>query len=72
MQIDREGIEKLGVRVFFARVNSSSEGILTTTSRALALVGIGDAVSEAEGLVERALDFIHGSYHIRHDIGKLL
>ena len=44
-------------------------GILTTTSRALAVVGIADSLSEAEAVAETGLRHVKGDYYVRHDIG---
>jgi phosphoribosylamine--glycine ligase len=72
LRLDRREIEKLGVKIFFARVDQGNDAFLTTTSRSLALVGIADSVQEAEARVESALAYVEGEYHLRHDIGKLV
>jgi phosphoribosylamine--glycine ligase len=43
--------------------------VITTKSRALALIGIGDSIYEASDIVEDNLKYITGDYYIRHDIG---
>ena len=73
LRLDRKAIEKLRVRIYYAKVDrgADEETVLTTTSRSLALVGLGDSVAEAEARVERAItDHIQGHFHSRHDIGK--
>jgi len=44
--------------------------VYTTTSRALAIVGIADGLEEAESVSEEALAFVSGSFYARRDIGK--
>jgi phosphoribosylamine--glycine ligase len=70
LRLDEAAIAALGVRVYFARVDEQDGAYLTTTSRAIALVGIAATVAAAEAAVERALAHVHGEYHVRHDIGK--
>lgn len=70
LRVDRSRIESLGVKVYFAKVDQINSILLTTTSRAVALLGIGDSISEAESAVEEALQYVEGDFHVRHDIGK--
>jgi len=72
LTIDTEKVEALGVKVYFAKVDKGAKSgeVLTTASRAIALVGIGQTVSEAEAKVAKALAFVQGQYHVRNDIGK--
>ncbi|MEM3567875.1 MAG: phosphoribosylglycinamide synthetase C domain-containing protein, partial [Thermoplasmata archaeon] len=42
-----------------------------TTSRAIAVVGIGETVEQAEQKAENALKFVQGKVFVRHDIGKM-
>lgn len=68
--LDKEKIEELGAKIYFAKVNESEKGLLTTTSRSIGIVGIGDTIEEAEKIAERSISFISGKFSIRHDIGK--
>ena len=72
LKFDREAIEALGVKIYFAKVGKGAQDneVLTTTSRAIALVGMGDLVAEAEAKVAKALSYVRGEYHARRDIGK--
>ncbi|MCL5072913.1 MAG: phosphoribosylamine--glycine ligase [Actinobacteria bacterium] len=70
LSLEKSNIESLGVKIFFAKVNAKNGVCLTTSSRAIALVGISDSVSSAADAVEKALSFVHGDYHVRRDIGK--
>ncbi|ADJ14955.1 phosphoribosylamine--glycine ligase [Halalkalicoccus jeotgali] len=56
-------------RLFYASVDSRDDGVYTTTSRAFAVVGIAETISEAEGIAERALSNADEGVRIRHDIG---
>ena len=69
LEIDRAAIEAQGGRVFFGKVNSSGSAVLTTTSRAIGIVGVGDSISEAELIVHAALAHVKGKYDVREDIG---
>jgi phosphoribosylamine--glycine ligase len=72
IKLDLPEIESLGVRAYFAKLSEKNGQLLTTTSRSVALLGIGDSIEKAEMMVEEALlHYVHGRYHIRHDIGKL-
>jgi phosphoribosylamine--glycine ligase len=70
LRLEMPKIESLGVKVYFAKLTEKNGELYTTTSRSAALLGIGDSVDEAESMVEQSLPYIHGKYHIRHDIGK--
>jgi len=58
------------LRVYYAAVNDGPNGsLLMTGSRALAVVGIGDSLAEAEKLAEDAACRITGPVFHRRDIG---
>lgn len=71
IRVDGDKIASLGARVYFARVNRDGDRLLTTTSRAVAILGVGQSVSQAESMVEQALEHVHGEFYVRRDIGKL-
>lgn len=68
IKLDIPKIKSLGVQIFFAKVEQRAGNYLTTTSRSIALLGIADSVEQAEELVEKSLHYVHGEYHVRHDI----
>jgi phosphoribosylamine--glycine ligase len=71
IQVDEKGIEMCGAELFYAAVNEESGRILTSTSRAVAVVGIASHLEDAEKACERALRFVSGeALYVRHDIGK--
>ncbi|WP_126664787.1 phosphoribosylamine--glycine ligase [Haloterrigena salifodinae] len=57
--------------LYYASVDERDDGIYTTTSRAFALVGVADSITEAEEIAEDALEVAGDEgLHVRHDIGK--
>ena len=56
--------------VFYASVDARDGKLFTTTSRAVAVVGLGDGISEAEERAEAALSGVGDGLRVRHDIGK--
>ncbi|MDH7507651.1 MAG: phosphoribosylamine--glycine ligase, partial [Candidatus Thermoplasmatota archaeon] len=68
--IDEKSIEATGSKLFYASVNKENDYVKTTSSRALAVVGISDTLANAEKMCEKALAFVKGDHiFIRHDIG---
>ncbi len=58
-------------RLFYAAVNEEDGRIFTTTSRSMAVVGMGDTIEEAEAVAEDCLVCISSNdIFVRHDIGK--
>jgi len=55
--------------LFYASVDERDDGLYTTTSRAVAVVGIADSITEAEGIAENALSVAGSGLRVRHDIG---
>ncbi len=70
VQVDQEAIRREGAVIYYASVDERDGRILTTTSRAIAVVGIADQLASAEALAERGLAHIRGRVYMRHDIGK--
>ncbi|WP_435177720.1 phosphoribosylamine--glycine ligase [Halorussus sp. AFM4] len=57
--------------LFYASVDERDDGIYTTTSRAFAVVGVADTITEAEEIAEDALSVAgEEGLDVRHDIGK--
>ncbi len=69
--IDEEGIKREGALLFYASVNEENGKIFTTTSRTVALVGIGENLEIAEKIAENSTKYVKGEklYH-RRDIGR--
>jgi phosphoribosylamine--glycine ligase len=55
--------------LFYASVDAREDGIYTTTSRSLAVVGVADSIADAEGIAEDALAAAGDGLRVRHDIG---
>lgn len=71
IKVDEEGVSRSGAELFYAAVNEEGGRILTTSSRAVAVVGIDSSIDAAERQCERALRFVSGEdIYVRHDIGK--
>lgn len=58
-----------GVRMYYASVDERGDDLVLCGSRAIALVGIGDTIAEAEALAEEAASQIAGPVFYRKDIG---
>lgn len=70
IRVNEEAITGNGCRVYYAMVNEENGVLMTTTSRALAIVGCEKDIESAERHVEHALNFVKGRFYVRHDIGK--
>jgi phosphoribosylamine---glycine ligase len=69
--VDESAIEREGARLYYAMVDEIDGKVLTTSSRAVGVVGIDDSLEKAEQSCERALRFVKGeAIYVRHDIGK--
>lgn len=55
--------------LLYASVEDRKDGLVTTTSRAFAVVGLGSAIAGAEREVEAALEAAGEGLRVRHDIG---
>ena len=70
VHLDEGAIEAAGVHVVYGSVDAAGPGTVRLgTSRGVALVGEASAIHEAGSRVEAALQFVHGDYYLRHDIG---
>ncbi len=58
-----------GVKMYYSSVDQTAEGLILSSSRAVAFVGIADSIVEAEQLAEKACGSIHGPVFHRKDIG---
>ncbi len=70
VDVDEAAINREGAEVFYASVNERDGAIYTTTSRTLAVLGMADALEDAEALAEKALSYVSGDVFSRHDIGR--
>ena len=58
-----------GVKVFYASVDEVDGQLIMTGSRAVAFVGIGDTIEEAEALAQKGVECVEGPIFYRKDIG---
>ncbi|MEM4390207.1 MAG: phosphoribosylamine--glycine ligase [Candidatus Micrarchaeia archaeon] len=63
-------IAQTGARYYYASVDERDGVIYTSSSRAVALLGIADTIGKAEEIAERACSFVKGPLYHRRDIGK--
>ncbi len=56
--------------LFYASVDERDDGLYTTTSRAFAVVGLGDSISAAERAAETGLEAAGDRLRVRGDVGK--
>jgi phosphoribosylamine--glycine ligase len=71
IEVDEAAIEREGARLYYAMVDEVGGKVLTTSSRAVGVVGVDDTLEKAEQACERALRFVKGeAIYVRHDIGK--
>ena len=70
IEVDEERIRRTGATLYYAAVNETEEGIFTTSSRSIGIIGTGRTIEEAEATCESALVHVKGRVFVRHDIGK--
>jgi phosphoribosylamine--glycine ligase len=71
IEADEVAIAKEGAKLFYAAVNEENGRILTSSSRAVGIVGIAPDLERAEANCERALKHVRGeAIYVRHDIGR--
>lgn len=69
INVDEEKINENNTLVYYAAVNQKDNKIYTSSSRALALVSVGDKISEAEQICETSTQFVDGDVYHRRDVG---
>lgn len=69
IKVDEEKIKEEGALVYYAAVNQKDNKIYTSSSRALALVGIGSSIAEAEEICEKVTQHVKGDVYHRRDVG---
>ncbi|MBD3389142.1 MAG: phosphoribosylamine--glycine ligase [Candidatus Altiarchaeales archaeon] len=67
--IDKEQVDKLGGILYYASVREEDGKILTSSSRAIAVVGVADTIAEAEKVAQECMEHIKGRLFHRRDIG---
>ncbi|MCX6695346.1 MAG: phosphoribosylamine--glycine ligase [Candidatus Altiarchaeota archaeon] len=69
VNVDEKKINALGGQVYYASVREENGRILTSKSRAIAVLGLSGTISEAEKVVEESMKHISGKLFYRKDIG---
>ena len=71
VRVDEAAIRRAGAEVYYASVDAVRPGVVkTTTSRAIALLGKGETLKEADEACEEGLKHVQGpNLFVRHDIG---
>jgi phosphoribosylamine--glycine ligase len=67
--VDELAVTRAGARLYYAMVDEVGGVLRTSTSRALAVVGVADRLQGAERAAEDALKAVGGDFYVRHDIG---
>ncbi len=65
-------VEKIlneGADLFYSSVSELEGKIITTSSRAIAIVGIADTIEQAEEIAEKATTYVKGPLFHRKDVG---
>jgi phosphoribosylamine--glycine ligase len=71
IEVDEMAVMSEGAKVFYAAVNEENGRIMTSSSRAVGIVGIASDLEGAEASCERALMHVKGeAIYVRHDIGR--
>jgi phosphoribosylamine--glycine ligase len=69
ISVDEEKVKAAGAMVYYAAVNQKNGQIFTSSSRALALVAVGETITEAEEICEKATSYVDGDLYHRRDVG---
>lgn len=70
VELDIANVELEDAILYYASVDEGEDGIVSTTSRSFAVVGIAETLEEAESRATAALDTIGvEDLHVRNDIG---
>ena len=67
--MNEKKIRDIGGQVYYASVREEDGMILTSSSRAIAVLGVANTITEAETVVEESMKHIQGDLFYRKDIG---
>lgn len=71
VKINKEKLNDIGAKYYYASVYREGNNIYTTTSRAMGVLGIANTLEEAEKIAERGVSCIEGKLFHRKDVGTL-
>lgn len=69
ISVDEEAIANHAARVFYASVDIKNGQVVTTASRTVGVVGVGETIETAEKIAEQATAYVKGPLRHRKDIG---
>jgi len=72
VSVDRQAADEgahNGARLYYASVDQTNDGLLMSGSRALAFVGVGKTLPEAEAIAAKACETVKGPVFYRKDVG---
>jgi len=70
IKVEEKKVIKEGGELYYSSVNEIKSGeIITTSSRAVAIVGKANTIAEAEMIAEKATNYVKGSLFHRKDVG---
>ncbi len=67
--INHEKLHELGVKYYYASVYKKDNGIFTTSSRAMGILGIANNLNDAEKIAEAGVHCVEGKLFHRKDVG---
>jgi len=72
--IEKNKLDEIGAKFYYASVYREGDRIYTTTSRAIGILGISDSLDDAEVIAELGVGCVQGKLFHRKDVGtrKLL
>lgn len=71
IKVDEDKILANDTIIYYAAVNQKNNDIYTSTSRALALVSMGETIAEAEETCEASTKHVKGDVYHRQDVGTV-
>jgi phosphoribosylamine--glycine ligase len=71
VKIDKNKLKQVGARYYYSSVYRKDDEVYTTSSRAIAVVGIANDLESAEKIAEQGIGCISGKLFYRKDVGTL-
>ncbi|NHJ24845.1 MAG: phosphoribosylamine--glycine ligase [Candidatus Lokiarchaeota archaeon] len=69
--VNRNKLEEIGAKYYYASVYRENERIFTTSSRAMGILGIANDLKQAEEIAEKGVNCIEGDLFHRKDVGTM-
>jgi phosphoribosylamine--glycine ligase len=70
VEVDEKKVKEINARYYWASVNLVGDAIMTTRSRAIAVLGISESLDDAEEVAEKATECVRGPLRHRTDVGR--